>query len=158
MGLATLVFACAPDPMNPVGFSDAPQDVSLPESRQASGPKETLAPLASFAKAVSPRFWAEGHSYRRYTIEVWANEIARTSTQSGSPAAVGSEFVAAHFVDEKEHAPVMFFTMRKEASDGGGAWTYRAYDAAREAMVVDSTRCAACHAMARSDSRFTLQK
>jgi hypothetical protein len=144
--------------MNPVGFSDPPQDVSLPASREPSGPKETLAPLASFAKPVSPRFWAEGHSYRRFTIEVWANETARSSTRSGSPAAVGSEFVAAHFADEKEHAPVMFFSMRKEASDGGSAWTYRAYDAARGALLVDSTRCEACHAMARNDSRFTSQK
>jgi hypothetical protein len=156
LSLATLAFACVPEPMNPVGVSDDFREASPAEARsKAHGSSEALAPLANFGKPLAARFWAEGHSYRRFTIEVWGNDIARNSTLSGAPAAVGSEFLAAHFVDEQDTEPLMFFSMRKVAEDGGAAWVYRAYEANREPMVLDPKPCEGCHAMARSDSRFT---
>lgn len=159
LAFAVWAFGCVPDPLNAVGFSDDFHDVSPPESRpETRRPKEVLAPLTGFGKLMFPRFWAEGHSYRRFTIEVWGNEAARNSTQSGGPATIGSEFIATHFVDEKGTTPVMFFAMRKETQDGGNAWVYRAYDSDREAMVLDAKPCEGCHAMARSDSRFTFAK
>ncbi len=150
------VAACLPEPMSPFGVSDdSPQAPSAtpPAARVAPRAKKVLSALASIGSKVANRFAAEGHSYRRFTIEVWANAAARNAAAAGTEAAVGSELVAAHF--ESEADPVLYLTMRKETLDGGTAWVFGAYDGKRDSLEFDARPCASCHAMARFDGRFT---
>ena len=145
--------------MSPFGVSADAHEVGAPQpSRSASKTRDTMPALESIGTRMGDRFSAEGHSYRRFTIEVWANRGAIDAISSGMEAPIGSEIVAVHFEGEKETAPVLYLAMRKERQDGGVGWTYRAYDAKREAIVLDQRPCASCHAMARFDGRFTVMK
>ncbi len=145
--------------MIPFGVSDDAHEVAAPQSsRSATKTRDTMPALASIGTRMGDRFYAEGHSYRRFTIEVWANRGAIDAISTGVEAPIGSEIVAAHFEGEKETSPVLYLAMRKERQDGGVGWAYRAYDAKREAIDLDQRPCASCHAMARFDSRFTFVK
>jgi hypothetical protein len=165
IGVAAIVVACgAQGSRSPVGISDRPAGGSTTKEARDGGMRDAAGALpydyrASFTKVNKSRFGSQGHAAGRWTVDVFANDVAHKALASRArDVPAGAVVVQEHYEQDGRAGPVMLMEKRaKGYAPDHGDWRWVVVGS-RGQLVEDGVveSCAGCHDEAPMDGLFPI--